>query len=73
MEVYNTYYISTWGGGTPNYLVTAATKERAWELVEEDWRKRGLGRYVGLRPYPDSYVPGKDYQTIEHLKEVEGF
>lgn len=40
MSNLKTYFVSTWGAGTPDYLVTAATKERAWELVENDWRKK---------------------------------
>lgn len=71
--MFKTWFISTWGGGTPDYLVTAESKERAWQLVEKDWREKRLGYYVGERPYATSYVPGKDYQTAEHLKEVEGF
>ena len=35
-----TWHIRTWGGGTPHYLVTAPTKEEAWKMVEEEWRKR---------------------------------
>lgn len=70
MNKFKTYFISTWGAGTPDYLVTAATKERAWELVEEDWRNNNLGYFIGDAPYSK---PGDKYQTVKHLREVEGF
>ena len=62
-----TWHIRTWGGGTPHYLVTAPTKEEAWKMVEEEWRKR----------YGDSYVGGNRWemtrQHIEDLEEIEGW
>ncbi len=33
------WHIQTWGAGTPHYLVSAETKEEAWKMVKEEWRK----------------------------------
>ncbi len=57
--------ISTWGGGTPDYLVAAETKERAWKLVEEEWRKKFCSYCVGGNIY------NSDRQTIDNLLELD--
>lgn len=67
-----TWHIRTWGGGTPHYLVTAPTKEEAWKMVEEEWRKKYGNPYVG----GDFYGSGrrkKLNQSIEDLEEIEGW
>ena len=60
--------IWTRGAGTPLYLVAAATKERAWELVEEAWKKAGLGGQVG-----SDYYHQDKYNSVSDLEEVKGF
>lgn len=68
----NTWHIQTWGGGTPHYLVSAETKEEAWKMVEEEWRKKYNSYYVGGRTF-DFFGAGKStYQTIDDLEEVVG-
>ena len=69
------WYISTWGGGTPNYLVSAETKEKAWELVEKEWRKLNIGYDVGdlNYPYKRDRNFGRSHQDISDLIEVSGF
>lgn len=64
-----TYYISTWGGGTPEYLVSAETKERAWQLVEAEWFKTFGHSGVGS----DYYNRNDKIQTINDLIELPGF
>ena len=64
-SAYKTWVIKTWGGGTPFYLVTAKTRERAWELVEEAWWKRYHDRSVG------DYKANQE-QNMDNLKEVPG-
>ena len=60
------FYINIWGAGTPEYLVCAETKERAWELVQAEWRK-----------IYDEWNVGADYyhrdraQTIDDLIELD--
>ena len=63
------WHIKTWGGGTPHYLVSAETKEGAWKMVEEEWRKKYNSYYVGLY---QSHSGKYNYQTIDNLKEVGG-
>lgn len=60
--------IWTRGGGTPLYLVAALTKERAWELVQETWKKSGLRGQVG-----SDYYHWRKHNSISDLEEVEGF
>lgn len=61
---FKTWCISTWGGGTPIYLVTAKTKERAWELVESTWWKK--------YHCPVGELSDNRHQTIDNLMEVPG-
>ena len=68
-----TWHIRTWGGGTPHYLVTAPTKEEAWKMVEEEWRKRYREPYVGGRTFDFFGAEKYVYQTIEDLEEIEGW
>ena len=65
-----TWHIRTWGGGTPHYLVTAPTKEEAWKMVEEEWRKKYRKYYVGGRFFGDDKW---EHQTVEDLEEIEGW
>lgn len=60
--------IWTRGAGTPLYLVAAATKERAWELVEEAWKKAGLKGQVG-----SDYYHQDKHNSVSDLEEVKGF
>ena len=60
--------IWTRGAGTPLYLVAAATKERAWKLVEEAWKKAGFREQVG-----SDYYHQDKCNSIGDLEEVEGF
>ena len=64
-----TWHIKTCGGGTPHYLVSAETKERAWKMVEEEWRKKYGDCYVGSY---QSHSGKYNHQTIDDLKEVTG-
>lgn len=64
-----TWHIRTWGGGTPHYLVTAPTKEEAWKMVEEEWRKKYKEYYVGGY---ESVTRGFIYQTENDLIEIKG-
>lgn len=69
-----TWHIRTWGGGTPHYLVTAPTKEEAWKMVEEEWRKKYGNPYVGGSI--DFYGSGRRErlnQSIVDLEEIEGW
>ena len=64
-----TGHIHTWGGGTPHYLVSASTKEEAWNMVEEEWRKKYNSGYVGGY---ESVTRGFIYQTENDLIEIKG-
>ena len=68
-----TWHIRTWGGGTPHYLVTAPTKEEAWKMVEEEWRKKYGNYYVGGTF--DFYESRRETfsQSIKDLEEIEGW
>ena len=71
-----TWHIRTWGGGTPHYLVTAPTKEEAWKMVEEEWRKKYGNSYVGSDIdwyWYGSRRGGRFNQSIEDLEEIEGW
>ena len=69
-----TWHIRTWGGGTPHYLVSAPTKEEAWEMVEEEWRKRYGNSYVGgSKDWYASKRGERFNQSIEDLEEIEGW
>ena len=71
-----TWHIRTWGGGTPHYLVTAPTKEEAWKMVKEEWRKRYGNSYVGRDIdwyWYGSRRGGRFNQSIEDLEEIEGW
>ena len=69
-----TWHIRTWGGGTPHYLVTAPTKEEAWKMVEEEWRKKYGNPYVGGSTYWYASKRGERFnQSIEDLEEIEGW
>ena len=71
-----TWHIRTWGGGTPHYLVSAPTKEEAWKMVEEEWRKKYGNSYVGgtFDYYGDSKTGyGMCRQTVVDLEEIEGW
>ena len=68
-----TWHIQTWGGGTPHYLVSAPTKEEAWKMVEEEWRKKYTSFYVGDLGERDFF--GHRYrchQTEDDLIELKG-
>lgn len=67
-----TWHIQTWGAGTPHYLVSAETKEEAWKMVQEEWRKKYDSYYVGGERYLQSIGSGKWYQNIDDLEEVVG-
>lgn len=62
-----TWHIQTWGAGTPHFLVTAPTKEEAWEIVKKEWRKHMPTWEVGM-----DYYKRDKYQTIDDLVEIEG-
>jgi hypothetical protein len=69
-----TWHIQTWGAGTPHYLVSAETKEEAWKMVEEEWRKKygNVPSEVGGRT---SYFFGTEiyrHQDIDDLIEIKG-
>lgn len=69
-----TWHIRTWGGGTPHYLVTAPTKEEAWKMVEEEWRKKYGNSYVGAEnDWYGSRRRERLNQSIEDLEEIEGW
>ena len=69
-----TWHIRTWGGGTPHYLVSAPTKEEAWRMVEEEWRKRYGNSYVGGSTDWYASKRGERFnQSIEDLEEIEGW
>ena len=65
--IMKTYHIDTWGGGTPHYLVSAETKEEAWKMVEQEWRKTYGNRY-----YFVGQVLNGQYQTKDDLVEIVG-
>lgn len=67
-----TWHIQTWGAGTPHYLVSAETKEEAWKMVEEEWRKEFDTMYVGGRTSYlfDTEIYG--HQDIDDLIEIKG-
>lgn len=67
--MFKVWKISTWGDGTPFYLVAASNKERAWKLVEQEWSKLNISCYVG----GDYYGRTNKHQTIDDLKEVPFF
>ena len=67
--IMKTWHIKTWGGGTPHYLVSAETKEEAWKMVEEEWRKKYNYSFVGGH---ESVIRGYIYQTENDLEEVVG-
>ena len=64
-----TWHIQTWGAGTPHYLVSAETREEAWKMVEEEWRKIYEMPFVGGC---ESATRGFIYQTMYDLIEIEG-
>lgn len=67
-----TWHIQTWGADTPHYLVSAESKERAWEMVQEEWKKKYGNCNVGER-YFDFFGDKKyTYQTIDNLVLVKG-
>ena len=62
-----TWHIDIWGGGTPHYLVSAETREEAWKMVEQEWRK-----IYGNRYYFVGQVLDGRYQTKDDLVEIVG-
>ena len=67
-----TWHIQTWGAGTPHYLVSAKTKEDAWEMVVKEWKKKFNTTFVGRKT---SYVLGHEihvHQDINDLIEIKG-
>ena len=64
-----TWHIWTWGAGTPHYLVSAESKEEAWEMVKEEWKKEYNSPFVGGY---ESVTRGFIYQTENDLKEIKG-
>jgi hypothetical protein len=66
------WHIQTWGAGTPHYLVSAETKEEAWKMVEEEWRKNFDTMGVGGRT---SHFFGTEiyvHQDMDDLIEIKG-
>ena len=66
------WHIQTWGVGTPHYLVSAETKEEAWKMVEEEWRKNFDTMGVGSRT---SHFFGTEiyvHQDMDDLIEIKG-
>lgn len=61
---YPIWYIQTFGGGTPAYLIAAPDRETAWYLVQEKWREKYTGP-VGSSAY--SYGGGN---TADDIKET---
>ena len=66
-----TWHIQTWGAGTPYYLVSAETKEEAWKMVEEEWKKK-YGNVPSKVGGYQSVTRGYIYQTENDLKEIVG-
>jgi len=67
-----TWHLQTWGGGTPHYLVSAETKEEAWKMVEDEWRKKFNIMEVGGRI---SHLFGTEiyvHQDMNDLIEING-
>lgn len=66
------WHIQTWGAGTPHYLVSAETKEEAWKMVEEEWRKNfdimGVGGRTSHFFGTEIYV----HQDMDDLIEIKG-
>ena len=63
------WHIQTWGAGTPHYLVSAETKEEAWDMVFKEWNRIYDMPLVGGY---ESVTRGFIYQTINDLIEIEG-
>lgn len=68
------WHIQTWGAGTPHYLVSAETKEEAWKMVKDAWKKKygNVPSEVGGRT---SYFFGTEiyvHQNIDELIEIKG-
>ena len=69
-----TWHIQTWGAGTPHYLVSAETKEDAWDMVEGAWKKKygNVPSKVGGHAF-DFFGDRKyTHQTIDDLIEIKG-
>lgn len=70
-----TWHIQTWGAGTPHYLVSAKTKEEAWKMVEEEWKKKYRSCPCKVGGHAVDFFGAKKYvhQTIDDLNEIVGF
>lgn len=68
------WHIQTWGAGTPHYLVSAETKEGAWKMVEDAWKKKygNVPSKVGGRDLDFFGARKYTHQTIDDLKEIVG-
>lgn len=67
-----TWHIQTWGAGTPHYLVSAKTKEDAWRMVKEEWRKKFNTTIVGGRTFDFFGIETYVHHGIEDLIEIKG-
>ena len=66
------WHIQTWGAGTPHYLVSAKTKEEAWKMVKEEWRKKFNTTIVGGRTSYFFDTEIYTHQDIVDLIEIKG-
>ena len=69
-----TWHIQTWGADTPHYLVSAETKEDAWKMIKEEWRKKYeiFPSQVGGRTFDFFGIETYTHQGIEDLIEIKG-
>ncbi len=66
------WHIQTWGAGTPHYLVSAKTKENAWAMVKEEWKKKFNTTIVGGRTFNICGNETYTHQCIDDLTEING-
>lgn len=66
------WHMQTWGAGTPHYLVSAKTKEDAWAMVKEEWRKKFNTTIVGGRTFDLFGTKTYVHQDIIDLIEIKG-
>lgn len=67
-----TWHIKTWGAGTPYYLVSAETKEEAWKMIKEEWRKKFNTTIVAGRTFDISGIKTYVSQDMDDLIEIKG-
>ncbi len=68
-----TWICTIFGGGTPNYLISAENEKRAWELIKGEWKDYvGKDQCSGLIEVPFWYADNERIDDINELYATNG-